>query len=131
MANNGGAYQYLHIDRNPLNGDNFYRIKGVSMNGMVQYSSVVMVKSEGSQPAFSVHPNPVKNKTLQLHVSGQEAGEYRLMLVNALGQVLYDSKVSIAAGNAVVPVYLRNISKGIYYLKLSGPAKFSQQVVIE
>ena len=130
-ANNGGAYQYLHIDRNPLSGDNFYRIKGVSMNGMVQYSAVVLVKAEGSQPGFSVHPNPVKNKTIQLHVANSAGGEYRLMVVNSIGQVMHDSRVRLAAGNSSVPVYLRNISKGVYYLKLAGPTSFSQQIVIE
>lgn len=130
-ANNGGAFQYLHVDRSPLNADNFYRVKGISMNGMVQYSSVVLVKAEGTQPMFSVHPNPVKNKIIQLHIMGQEEGEYRLSLVNSVGQVVHDSKVTIAAGNSVIPVYLKNISKGIYYLKLTGSTRFSQQIVIE
>lgn len=131
MANNGGAYQYLHLDRNPLSMDNYYRIKGISLNGMVQYSPVVLVKAEGSQAVFSVYPNPVKNKTLQLHVSGEAAGEYRILLVNALGQVLHDSKLTVPAGSAVIPVHLKNISKGIYYLKLTGAVKFSRQVIIE
>ena len=41
--NNGGAATYNYVDAKPLVGENYYRVKAISNNGEVQYTSIVKV----------------------------------------------------------------------------------------
>ncbi|MBS1730902.1 MAG: T9SS type A sorting domain-containing protein [Bacteroidetes bacterium] len=54
----GNAYSYT--DKNPLNGDNYYRIKENAANGTNTYSQILKVTFADSQ-TISLYPNPAKN----------------------------------------------------------------------
>ncbi|MBS1730901.1 MAG: T9SS type A sorting domain-containing protein [Bacteroidetes bacterium] len=54
----GNAYNYT--DKNPLYGDNYYRIKENAANGANTYSQILKVTFADSQ-TISLYPNPAKN----------------------------------------------------------------------
>lgn len=74
---------YTYIDYSPVNGQNFYRLKQMDINGDYQYSQVRMVNfKDGS--SVQVHPNPVQENVM---VSGL-TGKNKIVVTNVLGQVV-------------------------------------------
>jgi hypothetical protein len=121
-ANNGGTSQYGHIDGSPLGADNFYRIKAISQDGQIQYSSIVKVSPQRSNPAIVVYPNPVQDRTIQLRFDNKEKGKYALQLINASGAVLFNGSVTIQQTTLVKAIALpASIAAGQYKLRLVGP----------
>jgi len=74
---------YTYTDRSPVNGQNFYRLKQVDINGQYTFSPIRSV-AFGDAGTISVYPNPVNDKVL---ISGLQ-GVYTVTISNALGQVV-------------------------------------------
>lgn len=131
----GSGNNYKITDVSPLEGENFYRIKVYDRNGEIKYSTIakaVMVKQTAC--GMSIFPNPVRNSKINLQLTNQASGLYKLTLSNNLGQVIYtESKVSSNTTGTIqinLPVQLQN---GIYQLEVVTPANEKQvlQVMAE
>ena len=62
VVNSKGGGIYSAIDKAPLNGNNYYRLKIIDQDGSFENSKVIVVKDplkEGLK--FSIYPNPVKD----------------------------------------------------------------------
>jgi len=116
-VNNGGRSRYQYTDAQPLSGDNFYRIKAISLDGRSQYSSVVKVGPLKGPSLISVYPNPVVNGQINLAFQQQASGTYQVYLYNQAGQMIYHSQQNIATNNAVKLLSLGNKArKGVHQL---------------
>lgn len=102
---------YSFNDNNPLENENFYRLKLVSKDGKFTYSKVVSAVVKGAG-GFSVkaYPNPVKNN-VQVKVSGSENGD--ITLSDIAGRVIYQSKVT----GSEINIDLNKLSEGVYFIK--------------
>ncbi len=79
--NTGGSIDYRYTDLQPLNGNNFYRIKAVDQDGMVTYSHVVSLNISGTaKPAITVYPNPVTTGSLNVMLNNLEKSRYSFFL---------------------------------------------------
>lgn len=117
-AKNETVNQYAVTDAAPLNGNNYYRIKTVDVNGSVQYSSVVKVYM-GKEKDVQVYPNPVKGHVMNVEMNNLPTGNYSFELFNSLGQRVYNDRIRYQ-GNAAVSVKLPStIPPGVYNLKIS------------
>lgn len=125
----GNSYYNLK-DLNASPADNFYRIKGISIGGRVQYSAVAKVSGDNYISGISVMPNPVENKTMNIHFSGTLAGTYIVKITNNLGQVVYSSAIETNSANCVVSVDLKKLAAGTYQVSLNGIKKFSQRIIV-
>ncbi len=95
--NNSGNPVYHYIDEQPLNGDNFYRVRAVSFGGQVQYSTIIKITSLKAAPSISIFPNPAVDRILQVKFINQPAGNYQVKLINKLGQVVYSNFVRVSS----------------------------------
>ena len=132
-ANNNADVSYNLFDKDPLAGDNFYRIKGVDKSGEIKYTSVVNVKIENGKAAIVVYPNPVVDRTISLQLNNQPKGIYSVQLLNGLGQQLILKTIAHPGGSATQTIRLDAlVSKGVYQLHISnGDNKVTQQIVIQ
>lgn len=132
IGNNGGSYHYSINDASPNLGNNYYRIKGISINGTVQYSPIVLVGISGMEiSGFSVYPNPVVNQVINIRYSAIKPGKYLISLISSNGQIVHEEKVSITDGAmGVTSIYPRRLSRGVYTLRVEGNINFSQQVIV-
>ncbi|MDB5200791.1 MAG: hypothetical protein JWQ27_200 [Ferruginibacter sp.] len=134
QAPNGGSAAYNKIDVAPLAADNFYRVKAISLNGLVQYSSIVKVGSTKTTASIGVYPNPVEGNIMNVQFSNQANGAYQLQLTNKAGQLVYKGTVQVSNSNDVQSVNLGNgTSKGIYQLTITSAngTTSTQQVFIK
>ena len=131
-----GAVSYQWLDKSPLLGNNFYRIKGVDADASYKMSKIVIVKIDGTATAaaaMNVFPNPVINKLLKIQLNNLDKGEYTVQLINTQGQQIAQIPFKFAGGTGLQIFSLgKNISRGIYYVKIiNNSISLSQAIFIE
>lgn len=94
--------RYHWLDVQPGSGDNFYRIKGVTLQGRALYSGIVRVRPESNNTGISLYPNPaVKGQMLSMDLHHVAKGTYRLSLYNAAGVMVLHRVMEHGGGAAV------------------------------
>ena len=118
-ANNGKAASYNNYDANPFKNNNYYRIKVVSANGEVKYSSIVKVGNIRDNEQISVYPNPVKGDVVSLQLSGIPNGKYELRLYTTTGQEIMTTNITKTGVVQTQTIELpKNTSSGVYRLSI-------------
>lgn len=133
VNNNAGSLKtYTQIDQDAFATESYYRIKSVGLDGTYKYSNIVRVNNSQQAEEVSIYPNPVTGKTIQLHGSLQEAGNYTFRLVNTSGQVVEQQHINLEAGNSVHSIRLQEtLPAGNYKMIIfSANRQFTQQVII-
>jgi hypothetical protein len=98
------TYQFLHTQ--PIQGNNFYRLKITNNDGSVQYSAIRQVRF-GAAFNVKVMPNPFHN-TLNISIIG-ESRPTQIKLLDTKGQLLLQT---IAMQN--ISLNTANLPSGIY-----------------
>jgi Secretion system C-terminal sorting domain len=104
-----GKHQY--VDKDPMKGVNFYRLKIIDKDGTVTYS--VIVKLVNGLVKFNVYPNPV-NDNIILNIN---EGSYSLQIIDQNGRIVA-SKSTTVSSNENVQISVANLAHGIYYLSV-------------
>lgn len=121
---NGSDAAYNWLDLKPVFGNNYYRIRSISLNGGSKTSQVVKIWMGNGNPVITVYPNPVTNRNMTLQFSDMVSGIYQLRLMNNLGQVLLTKTITHSGGSAAQTVMLdKNIAAGNYQLEILKPDK--------
>jgi hypothetical protein len=132
---NGTAVKnrYNYTDNNPLAGVNYYRIKGSSINGQLQYSNVITVKTGSLLPTVTVAPNPIANKVLNLKLSQLTKGSYRMTVTDVAGRTIYSKEMVYDGVSSAIKTSLpSNLKPGNYYVRLSGEGSdFTEKFIIQ
>ncbi len=110
-GNSSQSQAYTFTDIQPLQGDNFYRLKQVDKDGKFTYSNIVRVGFGVTMPYIQVYPNPSKN-TAQVNglVTGAE-----LSIVDMAGRSI---QKAVASGNNYT-LNVQSLSPGIYFIRVN------------
>lgn len=125
-SNNETSYNFL--DKVPVSGVNYYRIKTVDIDSKFQYSTIVKLSRQLSEK-LTVSPNPFSSTvSIQITLANKEKGTIRIIDQN--GKTVYSSSRILDAGtNMVVLNNLSNLSAGTYLVEASfGTLKTSKQI---
>lgn len=124
------AYSFDHL--NASAGTIYYRIKASDADGHSFYSAVVRVNALIDAGGISVYPNPVENKQMNIAFVKQTRGAYNVRLINAEGQTVYSSKITLTGTNETRMLQLGNIAAGSYQLSVANEdgAPKTQHVII-
>lgn len=131
---NGGNATYTIIDKNILQGNNFYRILNYKETGAFEYSRIVIVKVNEISSGISIYPNPVTGNTIGVAINNLPAGKYNCRLINTLGQIIMVQQLNHAAGNSMESLVPNSkLTAGIYQLEVMTPnnQKSTLKVVVE
>jgi hypothetical protein len=106
-------------------GTNIYNTSDLANSGLLFQSQVAKVdaKSIESRGAnlVSVYPNPVANKVFNVRLDKVPAGQYNLVLTDALGRAVVSRSLTVSTFGQVERVTLpRGAAGGMYMLKLTG-----------
>jgi hypothetical protein len=115
-SNGNSVYQYLHPIKSAENGRYYFRVKQRWLDGYFRYTDIKSV--DFSNPVFaaiSIYPNPTSGNVGIKFVAGK-AGLYDVAISNAGGQIVTRKTLKVAATDYK---QITNLSKGIYYLKLT------------
>ena len=110
-----GTRHYHYEDGNPLDKNNYYRLKMLDQDGKFIYSSVILLKRYGSAGTMSVFPNPT-TQSVQITMSRASAGEtISAQLVDMSGKVLQQKRI---VHNSTIRFDLDAYVPGIYLIRV-------------
>jgi len=120
--NNGQSGNYHFTDSLVVDGDLFYRVKSVDVDGSKSYSNIVRVAASGLKNKIFVSPNPVENKIINLNFTDQPKGKYVITILDAKGQQIKSLECFVTNANINFKLSVKEIlNPGIYFLKVDGP----------
>lgn len=121
-GNTGTKTSYNSLDLDPYLGENFYRIKAVSLSGKNEYSAVVNVKMDRILTGISIYPNPVAGGAFSMLFHGMEKGIYQLRILNTMGQLVLTQSVTHNGINEIKVIDLnKNLVGGNYRVEIIKP----------
>ena len=120
--------KYSAIDKEPLDGISYYRLKETTNSGELYYSRIVRITiSDETGIKFRTYPNPFREQfMIELNWPREELVAIRLY--NTTGQLIRSQTQYLQKGFQVIPVsQLNKIKKGNYILYIEGSA-FHQKI---
>jgi hypothetical protein len=110
------ANSFTYKDAKALAGANYYRLKIVTANGEIKYSSIVVLLNKDSGfELISIAPNPVKNKAA-LTISSAKAGRINITMSDVAGKTILNQANSIIAGSNNIDMNLETLATGTYFI---------------
>ena len=132
-GNENSSVAYTSLDNSPLTGNNYYRVKSVSLSNEVKYTSIVNVRLGKGGEAISVYPNPVKGNTIGLQLTNLEKGSYTVNVYNTNGQLVATKMLQHGGGSASEQIVLpTSATKGVYQLEVRGDnSRYVQTIILQ
>ena len=108
---------YSFVDKNPLSGLNFYRLRVMDLDGKYNYSNIRNLIFDGaSLPNLTkIIPNPF-NTEIKVEFNLPVDGTVSINIIDALGKVVGNSVFEASKGQNTVTFNTENYSKGIYFV---------------
>jgi len=121
-ASNIASASYNWLDENPAQGNNYYRIHSLDINGKAEYSSIVKAQISNVSVSIKIYPNPAVDAKVNIQLVNQPGGVYYARLLNAIGQEIASKKIVCATGNSTETIeWNKNAARGIYNLQITMP----------
>jgi hypothetical protein len=122
-GNNGNAFSYRSVDKNPLPVKHYYRVIGHAVDGRLTQSEIVLVNplavSAGDQ--VTIFPNPVIGNTLMIKLENVKKDLFTLQVFNITGQLVNSFILNHLGTESTYRFSLDNqLPAGKYQVKLSG-----------
>lgn len=122
-ANNQALNHYNWTDINPVEGNNYYRLRSIDFDGKFNFSEILKVYVGKINQGFNVYPNPATGYNFNLQFTNQQAGKYEIRLLNTFGQTFMSRSIQHKGGSSTENINPgQNIPKGIYQLEIKNPA---------
>ncbi len=121
---------YDTLDRQPLAGRSFYRLKQTDFDGTFSYSWIESVFRSISQESFSVFPIPATSY-VEIRSQAQEAGITNISLCDAQGKEYLRTTLNYTSGTQVHPLILPKLARGVYFVKFQGSSSSVVPLIIE
>lgn len=110
---------YQAFDKNPIAGNNYYRIKAVDYNGDINTSLPFMAAFNlAASNLFNVYPNPTTT-LLNGSFYAEKPTQVNLQVISTLGKIEITSKISTQTGLNNFSINVAQLPYGTYYLRLA------------
>ncbi len=118
---------YETVDKNPISGQSFYRLKMTDLDGAFSYSQLVEVNySNNVRWDFTLYPNPNQGQRLNIDLRGLVAGDhFAVTMADMQGQIVYQAEVHATYGGGLThQIELdRPLAKGSYVVQVMSAEK--------
>ncbi len=108
-------HDYKFLDANPANGNNYYRLKQVDLDGNYTFSPVVNVKLVTGF-TYMVYPNPAKNK-VNIVISSDKDQLMVFILCETSGKIIETKELKCVSGNNKFEWDISRLAKGMYMIR--------------
>ena len=132
ISNNRNNSSYSYTGNEAMTGVNYYRIKVVKTDAVIQYSRVAKVTIGVNAEDFSIYPNPVSDREVNIMMTNIIAGNYVLTMYDVTGKIILAQNIHNTGGMTSTIHLPDYITPGIYELKLSDNKKvFTQKLIVQ
>lgn len=119
-GNSTTEVRYQFIDKSPLKGLNYYRLKDTDLGGEVRIYDNIIFVTNGSEYVFkitNIKPIPA-NDFIEVDYLSDEAAEVKLLIYDLLGAKVREMNVSALFGENKQSIDLTSLNSGAYYIIL-------------
>lgn len=116
----GAAYGFTD---DQLTENNYYRLKMVDNDGLVEYSDMRIISSDCAEviSISDVYPNPVRGNSSKVRFTGTTNDDNaRVVIMDVLSRVVAKQPVQVNEGTNVIDLETAHLNVGTYYLMLQG-----------
>ncbi len=118
MGTAGEILYFNELDKKPLAGENFYRLKWMLKDGKTNFSEIVKIQMPELPDAFfELRPNPARDFTM-LIFSENAANSAELQISDAAGRLFLTKNLKNSDLQQPLKIGLEGFAGGIYFLKL-------------
>jgi Tfp pilus assembly protein PilX len=115
IDNSAGGAAYGFTDPHPAEGNNFYRIRQVDIDGNYSWSSVVQFTIGTVPSAIHLQSNPVTNEAIL--VNNEQLLVRRMQVVDIAGRILIDQP--LYSSNSILKINVQRLRSGYYLLRVN------------
>lgn len=126
LGNYNAVTDYKVIDKEPLNGTSYYRLRQVDDNGTEALSEIVRVEVERQeQVMLSIYPNPADRHVVLK--TAMMSGEGRVILRNGQGRTVWSTQL---LGGRATQMDVSTLEEGMYLLEAHWQGKTEIQKIL-
>jgi hypothetical protein len=124
---------YVAVDKKPVTGSNYYRLKQTDFNGQFDYSKIIMVHVGDPELVLTVYPNPSINNEIKLNITGHEGDQVNVVLKDVIGKTFYNKTILLGGGSSKIDINRdSSMPPGIYFVVATGGGKtFTQRIIVQ
>ncbi|HBG71709.1 MAG: hypothetical protein A2W93_06640 [Bacteroidetes bacterium GWF2_43_63] len=118
-GNSNSLIDYLFIDENLWQGDNYYRLSQVDFDGTTTIYPIITLNCDNYtevQPTMQAYPNPFVDE-VNVVIQNLDEGEFTLEIINELGKVVYQKKCIASNSEFRTLLNLYNLQPAVYNLQ--------------
>ncbi|MFT3749472.1 MAG: PA14 domain-containing protein [Agriterribacter sp.] len=111
---------YSYVDKHPVSGINYYRLKITDLTGAVTYSKIVSVRlNVSSQQAVNIYPTVVTNNYFSIALN-KTAAKAEIIIADLSGRIIKRQSAGNVTAGSAIKVSTENIyAKGIYFVSVT------------
>ncbi|MEO6540569.1 MAG: T9SS type A sorting domain-containing protein, partial [Ferruginibacter sp.] len=126
---NAGTEMYESIDRYPVNGFNYYRLKIWDKTHHFKYSKIVQVYlGVDSNTGIFIFPNPAQDMISLMYTAGKNE-QLQVAIYDAKASLISTKKVNVMAGRNEISFDIHVLPAGTYFVQLQGNGSKALQFI--
>lgn len=110
--------EYRFIDKQPMAGTSYYRLRQEDFSGESSYSQIRKVQFDNDKPYFVIAPNPVQDQ-LQVRIAAPFEEAALIEIVDLTGRLIESHNLELVDGGAVLDYPANNLSAGQYFVSVT------------
>jgi hypothetical protein len=129
-GNSNQLLSYSHLDENPEEGINYYRLKQTDFDGGFTYSDIIALETKG-ESKFKVStawPNPAQNE-FNLEIYSQKESVIIINIFDFTGKIIRQYDFNIRKGSNGILLNVDDLSKGMYHLVIYDKATERREIL--
>ncbi len=130
-----GNKTYNLVDKKPLSGTSYYRLKQTDNDGKISYSKSVSVNfGEKNTATLDIFPNPTTQDNIGMLLLGEKEENYLLSISNMEGKVIFSQNIKTdTSGKYKATLAMQtNLAQGVYVMKaVSENNVFVKKIIIQ
>lgn len=116
FGSNEATQQYNYTDELPLNGNNFYRLKMVDIDGKFTFSNIVLLRLLKHDAILKVYPNPAAS-VLNIELSGKnDGGEVLIDIYDGAARLLRHK--TLRKDSNAFSIDIQSLASGVYTIRI-------------
>lgn len=117
-GNSHALIEYAFVDKTPLPGANYYRLRQVDFNGTFSYSNWVFVNFEPDDHYVRLYPNPAATGEVQAELINYRGKTVLVRVTDAFGRIISEETTAPQEWSSVLRLDLSQQASGFYNVQV-------------